>query len=161
MDEIKQRLKEASEACITTYEAWSAKPDIATRESLQEAVHELRKIGARLEIELAVSDRKSFGNDPIPIPSHRASRRQGQEIEQTGDDEGNRQGGGNQGGGGNRLHGRDGRPQGGSRPVQIRQKEEAAAPQPGNDSATAEAPAADGDRKGKPLSLKRSGGDTE
>ena len=78
MDEIKQRLSEAADACIKTYEAWRGKSgDAGAREALQDAVHELRKVAARLEIELAVSDRKQHGNEPIPIPAHRAARRQG------------------------------------------------------------------------------------
>ena len=82
MDEIKQRLTETSEACIKTYEVWREKnQDASAREALQEAVHELRKVAARLEIELAVSDRKSHGSEPIPIPSHRASRRPAQTPE--------------------------------------------------------------------------------
>ncbi len=182
MDEIKQRLKDASDACIATYEAWRGKSSEAgAREALQEAVHELRKVAARLEIELAVSDRKSQGNEPIPIPSHRASRRQGgPDIDGDDDNRANRQQGGRDGNrgerdgnrgprdaGGNNAGGGAG---GGSRPVQIRRPQENAAPveassqpaaQPGN-----ETPAAGGEeegvqRKPRPLSLKRGAPDAE
>lgn len=82
MDEIKQRLTDASQACIVRYEQWREKAtDAAARESLLEAVHELRKVAARLEIELAVSERRQNNADPIPIPAHRASRRGYQENE--------------------------------------------------------------------------------
>ncbi|MBU6235748.1 MAG: hypothetical protein KGQ41_07880 [Alphaproteobacteria bacterium] len=154
MDEIKQRLSTASEACIKAYEAWRAKAaDHAARESLQEAVHELRKVAARLEIELAVSDRKAQGSEPIPIPSHRASRRQGAPEMEGGDDDNraNRMppaGGGQQGGGQRRPMQQHMRRQGG----------EGSTP---TENAGNEAPATtggddDGQRKVKPLSLRRS-----
>lgn len=158
MEDIKQRLKDASDACIKTFDAWHAKPgDHSAREALQEAVHELRKVGARLEIELAVSDRKTQGNEPIPIPSHRAARRQGGDLPEMGDDEGNRQGGGNRG------QGRDNRDrQGGGRPVQIRQREEAgSAPQQANDAPGQPDQGEAGERKSKPLSLRRTSGEAE
>lgn len=75
MDEIEQRLREASEACIKSYGDWRKnEKDSTGRESLQDSVHELRKVASRLEIEIAVSERGEMGNKPIPIPSHRASR---------------------------------------------------------------------------------------
>lgn len=146
MDDIKQRLKDASEACVAAYDAWRAKAgDHSLREALQEAVHELRKVGARLEIELAVSDRKQQGNEPIPIPSHRAARRGPGEGDMAEDDFNS-----------NRSNNR---PQGGSRPeqrrpVQIRQRPE----NEGNASpAASDAPAAEGEDAGRkrPLSLRR------
>lgn len=92
MDDIKQRLQETSEACVKTFAAWeSEKKNQATREELMEAVHELRKVAARLEIELAVSDRRHNNSDPIPIPSHRAGGRESQRPAQdSGNGEGNR-----------------------------------------------------------------------
>ena len=76
MDEIETRLKDASENCIKAYEAWNkSKKNPELRESLQEAVHELRKVSARLEIEIAVSEREDLTQRPIPIPPHRSSRR--------------------------------------------------------------------------------------
>lgn len=158
MDEITQRLKEASEATITAFEAWRAKPNDATlRENLQEAVHEMRKISARLEIELAVSDRKTQGADPIPIPSHRASRRQGPGGPDMDADDENR--GQRQGGHHNRDGNRDGNRSNTPRPVQIRTPAAAAegSAQPGNDAASGDD---DGSRK-KPLSLKRTSNDGE
>lgn len=144
-EDIKQRLKDASEACIKTFDAWRSKPgDHSAREALQEAVHELRKVGARLEIELAVSDRKAQGNEPIPIPAHRAARRQGGDAEMA-DDEGNRQPRQQ----GPRDGGRDNR--GGGKPVQIRQREE------GNSSSPEAAP----EGKGRPLSLRRAGSESD
>lgn len=160
MDEIKQRLTEASEACIKTYEAWRGKTtDHSARESLQEAVHELRKVAARLEIELAVSDRKQHGNEPIPIPSHRASRRPAQGADTDMGEDDNRA---------NRLPPQGGQGGGQRRPVHIRRPQsdnpgnEAAAPAAAPAAAAAPAPAAegaegeDGQRKPRPLSLRRS-----
>ncbi len=85
MDEIGQRLRDSADACVSAYEAWAeAKSDVEIRERLQEAVHELRKISARLEIEMAISEREQITQRPIPVPPHRASRRR----EQGHDDEG-------------------------------------------------------------------------
>lgn len=76
MEDIDKRLKETSEACIKCYETWSKdQKDVPARESMQEAIHELRKVAARLEIEMAISERNEMTSKPIPIPSHRSSRR--------------------------------------------------------------------------------------
>ncbi len=79
MDEIEERLKKTADTCIKTYEAWvSKKEDISLRETLQDAVHELRKVAARVEIEVAVSERKETTQKPLPIPSHRSSQKRPQ-----------------------------------------------------------------------------------
>lgn len=79
MDEIAQRLKTASESCIQCYEAWSGqKKDVPSREALLEAVHDLRKVAARLEIEIAVSERDERASKPLPIPPHRSSQKRPQ-----------------------------------------------------------------------------------
>ncbi|PZP54877.1 MAG: hypothetical protein DI586_08570 [Micavibrio aeruginosavorus] len=76
MDEIETRLKEAADDCIKAYESWSGqKKNPEARERLQEATHELRKVAARLEIEIAVSERDDMTQRPIPIPPHRSSNR--------------------------------------------------------------------------------------
>ena len=76
MDEIEQRLRTATDTCIGSYDAWRKNPkEGGTRETLMEAVHELRKVAARLEIEVAVSERDEMTAKPIPIPPHRASRK--------------------------------------------------------------------------------------
>ena len=78
MDDIGQRLRDAADNCIKAYEAWSSsKKDFAAREALQENVHELRKVSARLEIEVAASERDDITQRQIPIPPHRASRYRG------------------------------------------------------------------------------------
>ena len=79
MDDIGQRLREAADNCIKAYEGWSGgKKNIPAREALQEAVHELRKVAARLEIDMAASERDEMTQRQIPIPPHRASRRHDQ-----------------------------------------------------------------------------------
>ena len=89
MDEIEQRLRETSEACIKNYETWSKDQKNAdAREALQDAVHELRRVASRVEIEIAVSERSQMSDRPLPIPPHRSSNRRGGE-------QGDHQGGGN------------------------------------------------------------------
>lgn len=74
MDDIDKRLKETSETCIKCYEEWSKnQKDTPKREAMQEAIHELRKVAARLEIEMAISERDEMASKPIPIPAHRSS----------------------------------------------------------------------------------------
>lgn len=119
MDEIEKRLRDATDACITTYDAWrkNAK-DGTVRENLMEAVHELRKVAARLEIEMAISERDEMAARPIPIPPHRSSRRQGNNGDFPADDNignvvdnnGNSGGGGFSGHGGGQHRGHGGGP---------------------------------------------------
>lgn len=78
-EDIKERLSKASAECLKCYEAWSGnQKDDKARECLQDAIHELRKVSSRLEIELAISERDQMAQKPIPIPPHRASRNKGQ-----------------------------------------------------------------------------------
>lgn len=83
MDEIETRLRETSENCFKSYEAWRKdQKNSNVRETLQEAIHELRKVASRLEIELAVSERNEMTQKPIPIPPHRdAKHRSGNDAE--------------------------------------------------------------------------------
>lgn len=75
MDEnIKERLEETSKNCIEAFSAWNDnKKDAKTQEGLQSAIHELRKVSSRLEIELAISERDQMTAKPLPIPSHRSN----------------------------------------------------------------------------------------
>lgn len=78
MDDVQKRLQEAAESCIKAHKEWSEnQKEGKTRENLMECVHELRKVAARLEIDLAISERDQMGNKPIPIPSHRSNPRSG------------------------------------------------------------------------------------
>lgn len=81
MEDIESRLKEASDSCIKAFESWGkAKKNPELREALQENLHELRKVTARLEIEVAISEREDMTQRPINIPPHRSSRRQGNDL---------------------------------------------------------------------------------
>lgn len=76
MEDIAARLKDTSEACIKSFEDWRQNlKDPKVREAMQESIHELRKVTARLEIEMAISEREQMGSKPLPIPSHRANGR--------------------------------------------------------------------------------------
>lgn len=103
-NEIKDRLRQTTDACLSCYEVWDQdRKNSKNREDLLEAVHELRKVGARLEIEMAVSERDQMTNKPIPIPHHRSSKkRQLPKGEKSHDGGGN---GGGSGGGGHEPNG--------------------------------------------------------
>ncbi len=74
MDDTLGRLRTSSDDCMKTYEAWlEDKKDGKNRESLQDAIHELRKVASRLEIDVAVSERQNQTQKPIPIPAHRST----------------------------------------------------------------------------------------
>jgi hypothetical protein len=123
VDEIEKRLSDASEACIKSYSAWRKNPkEGKNREELMEAVHELRKVAARLEIGIAISERDEMAAKPIPIPPHRSSRPRGGNGDTGPDDNiGNAMesgGGGGAFGGGGGGH----RHQGGSRRPQPRRE---------------------------------------
>lgn len=76
MDDIQTRLKETSQNCLVAHEAWDAKKqDKKAQEDLHSAIHELRKVSSRLEIELAVSERDKATSKPLPIPSHKSSNK--------------------------------------------------------------------------------------
>lgn len=95
MDEVEQRLKEATDNCLACHAEWNKnRKDSKVREHLMEAVHELRKVAARLEIEIAISERDEMASKPIPIPPHRSNKRKAQEeaedIQPSGNDGGDR-----------------------------------------------------------------------
>lgn len=92
MDDIKARLQESSEACFKSYEAWDANKETQTREDLQEAIHELRKVASRLEIEITLSERAKVTGKPIPIPSHRSNSKSKGPVESILPDQGNTEG---------------------------------------------------------------------
>lgn len=76
MSEITDRLRTATDECLTRFEAWNKdKTDGKAREVMLDSLHELRKAAARLEIEMAISERDRLGNNPIPIPTHKSSKR--------------------------------------------------------------------------------------
>ncbi len=88
MDEIEKRLRETTDACIKSFEDWVKQgKNLETRETLMEAMHEIRKVISRLEVEIAISERDRLGSRPLPIPPHRSSRKpQGEDVD-FGDDD--------------------------------------------------------------------------
>ena len=96
MDNIKDRLKTASDATIKAYDDWfEVQKDAAKRTDLQEAIHELRKSVSRIEIDIAVSERGQGTQKPLPIPSHKSFSKDNTESILGGNDtnEGNGNGG--------------------------------------------------------------------
>ncbi len=92
MDEIEKRLRESTDACIKSFESWvSASKNLESREALMEAMHEVRKVISRVEIEIAISERDRLGSRPIPIPPHRSQRKRhgegGEEADFNGNEE--------------------------------------------------------------------------
>jgi hypothetical protein len=70
---VEQRLQETAAVCLSSLEAWKKDlKDEDAREKLLEAVHELRKVCARLEVDIAMSDRKNINAKHIPIPEHKS-----------------------------------------------------------------------------------------
>ena len=92
MSEIKDRLKETSETCLKNYETWNDAKSTSTREELQDSIHELRKVASRLEIEIAISERESMSDKPLPIPSHRSNSKNKGAVESILPDNGNTEG---------------------------------------------------------------------
>jgi hypothetical protein len=72
--ETKQRLQESAQNCYKAYEEWISNRGTTQQEALQEALHELRKVTCRLEIDLAINDRQDSSSRPLPIPQHRSAR---------------------------------------------------------------------------------------
>lgn len=78
MSDTLARIQETGATCITAYEGWSEdKKDGSKREALQESLHELRKAAARVEIEIATSDRDASSSKKLPIPPHRSQGKVG------------------------------------------------------------------------------------
>jgi hypothetical protein len=68
-----QRLQETAAKCLSSLDAWNKDlKNTEARESLLEAVHELRKVTSRLEIDIAMNDRENVNSNPIPIPEHKS-----------------------------------------------------------------------------------------
>jgi len=60
---MKSRITEASQNCIETFEAWdSNKQSQSAKTNLLAALHELRRIAARVEIDIAHSESRGGPN---------------------------------------------------------------------------------------------------
>ncbi|HEY0834502.1 MAG TPA: hypothetical protein VGE72_11395, partial [Azospirillum sp.] len=75
IDAVEGRLRETARTCLAAYRGWRQQPSEGTIQSLSDAVHELRKALARIEIDMSASRRDEQVMRPIPIPAHRTSRR--------------------------------------------------------------------------------------
>lgn len=117
-DDIANRLEETTKACLAAYKNWdSKKNDTAALEQLQEAVHELRKVASRLEIDMAISERSDLSDRPLPIPPHKSSRKSRNNNNNNDDNIGNN--GDNENGNGN-DNGNGLKPKGARRPGRSR-----------------------------------------
>jgi len=68
-----QRLQETAAKCLSSLDAWNTDlKNTTARESLLEAVHELRKVTSRLEIDIAMNDRQVVNAKPLPVPAHKS-----------------------------------------------------------------------------------------
>jgi hypothetical protein len=87
MDEIQTRLQETSQNCMKAYSEWvGRKKDAQAQEKLQAAIHELRKVASRLEIDLAISERDQNAVRPLAVPSHRSAKGNAVESDDEGQD---------------------------------------------------------------------------
>lgn len=82
MSEDKQktddRLKEGFASLDKTYSAWiGQKANKSARDELQHDLQEMRRVLARIEIELARSETSERSSRPVPIPEHRSSHKKG------------------------------------------------------------------------------------
>ncbi|WP_448206222.1 hypothetical protein [Azospirillum sp. sgz302134] len=75
VDAVEARLRDTARGCLTAYRGWRQQPGEASIQALSEAVHELRKALARIEIDMSASRREEQALRPIPIPAHRTARR--------------------------------------------------------------------------------------
>lgn len=75
LDAVEARLRETARGCLAAYRGWRQTPGESSIQTLSDAVHELRKALARVEIDMSASRRDEQAIRPIPIPAHRASRR--------------------------------------------------------------------------------------
>lgn len=75
LDAVEARLRETARGCLSAYRGWRQAPGETSIQALSDAVHELRKALARVEIDMSASRRDEQAIRPIPIPAHRAARR--------------------------------------------------------------------------------------
>lgn len=75
IDAVEARLRDTARTCLVAYRGWRTQPGEASIQTLSDAMHELRKALARIEIDMSATRRDEQAQRPIPIPAHRASRR--------------------------------------------------------------------------------------
>ncbi len=75
VDAVEARLRDTARGCLAAYRGWRQQPGETSIQALSDAVHELRKALARIEIDMSASRREEQAIRPIPIPAHRTARR--------------------------------------------------------------------------------------
>ncbi len=75
VDAVEARLRDTARGCLAAYRGWRQQPGEGSIQALSDAVHELRKALARIEIDMSASRREEQAIRPIPIPAHRTARR--------------------------------------------------------------------------------------
>jgi hypothetical protein len=75
VDAVEARLRDTARSCLVAYRAWKQIPGEQSLQTLGDAVHELRKALARIEIDMSANRRDEQARSPIPIPAHRAQRK--------------------------------------------------------------------------------------
>jgi hypothetical protein len=73
-EDVQSRLKQTSDRCVACYKAWTSGNE--GEGDLNNALHELRRVLARIEIEVAASHADEGAQRAIPIPMHRAHQRE-------------------------------------------------------------------------------------
>lgn len=67
-----QRMDAAAKTCAELYRTWKANGGQGGMQALADALHEMRKVIARMEIEMSASRREE--QRPIPIPGYRMNQ---------------------------------------------------------------------------------------
>ena len=67
-----QRMDAAAKSCAELYRAWKANGGEEGMQALADALHEMRKVMARMEIEMSASRREE--QRPVPIPAYRTNQ---------------------------------------------------------------------------------------
>lgn len=75
------RFETTFKSCFEAYNAWSEDQlNREKRNGLVEAIHDIRRVIARLEIEIAMSESKERASNPIPIPTHKTKQGGGKPL---------------------------------------------------------------------------------
>ncbi len=86
-DKTEERFAQCSESCFHAYQAWEAEQLCSEkRDLLRKSLHAMRKVLARVEIEMALSESKERAKNPMPIPTHRTkNKKDGKPLEVSDD----------------------------------------------------------------------------
>lgn len=69
---VELRLQESAAKCLSCLDNWKKVGSDEDREALMDAVHELRRVTSRIEIDIAMAERVNNNAKPIPIPEHKS-----------------------------------------------------------------------------------------